>query len=42
MQLLFGIVPVGDMFQKKIDEVLNRIPNSCSIADDIVIAGLMN
>ena len=30
---------MGDMFQKKIDELFSGIPNACGIADDILIAG---
>ena len=29
----------GDMFQKKIDELFNGMPNVFGIADDILIAG---
>ena len=37
--LPFGMAPAGDMFQRKIDKLFNRIPNVFSIADDILIAG---
>ena len=39
IRLLFGAVPSGDMFQKKIDELFNDIPNVFHNADDILIAG---
>ena len=35
----FGVALAGDMFQKKIDELFNDIPNVFGINDDIVIAG---
>ena len=37
--LLFGASLVGDMFQKKIDELFGRIPDVFCIADDLLIAG---
>ena len=37
--LPFGAVPVGDMFQRKIDETFNDIPNVFGIADDILVIG---
>ena len=39
LRLLFGSAPTGDMFQKKIDELFNDIPNGFGIGDDILIAG---
>ena len=37
--LLFGTVPAGNMFQCKIDEIFNNIPNIFGIADDILVIG---
>ena len=37
--LPFGAVPVGNMFQCKIDEIFNDIPNVFGIADDILVVG---
>ena len=37
--LLFGAVLVGDMFQCKIDEIFNDMPNVFGIADDILVIG---
>ena len=37
--LLFGVVPTGDMLQKKIDDLLHSIPTIFAIADDILFAG---
>ena len=37
--LPFGAVPVGDMFQCKIDETFNDIPNIFGIADNILVIG---
>ena len=37
--LLFGAVPVGNMFQRKIDEIFNDIPNVFGIANDILVIG---
>ena len=37
--LPFGAVPVGDMFQHKIDEIFNDIPNVFGITDDIIVIG---
>ena len=33
--LPFGAVPVGDMFQHKIDKIFSDMPNAFGIADDI-------
>ena len=33
--LLFGASPVGDMFQRKIDNIFKDLPNVLGIADDI-------
>ena len=38
-QLLFGAAPAGDMFQQKIDEIFNNMPNVFGIADDILVLG---
>ena len=35
----FRAVPVGDMFQHKIDEIFNDMPNVFGIADDILVIG---
>ena len=35
------MVPVGDMFQKKTDEIFSGMPNVFSIADDILMQVLM-
>ena len=37
--LPFGAVPAGDMFQCKIDEIFNDMPNVFGIADDILVIG---
>ena len=37
--LPFGAVPVGDMFQCKIDEIFNDMPNIFGIVDDILVIG---
>ena len=37
--LPFGAVPVGDMFQHKIDEIFNNMPNVFCIADNILVIG---
>ena len=37
--LPFGVAPAGDMFQHKIDETVNDIPNVFGIADDILVIG---
>ena len=37
--LPFGLVPAGDMFQYKIDEIFNDIPNVFGIADNILVIG---
>ena len=38
-QLPFGAVPADDMFQWKIDEIFNDMPNVFGIADDILVLG---
>ena len=38
-QLPFGAAPEGDMFQCKIDEISNDMPNVFGIADDILVIG---
>ena len=35
--LLFGAAQAGDMFQRKINEIFNDIPNVFGIADDILV-----
>ena len=40
--LLFRVAPADDMFHREIDEPFNGISNVFGIADDILIAGLMN
>ena len=37
--LPFGAVPVGNMFQHKIDKIFNDMPNEFGIADDILVIG---
>ena len=37
--LPFGAALAGDMFQCKIDEIFNNMPNVFSIADDILVIG---
>ena len=37
--LPFGAVPVGNMFQHKIDEIFNNMPNVFGIEDDILVIG---
>ena len=39
MRLLFGLVPGGDMFEWKINEIIKDLPNVFGIAGDTVIAG---
>ena len=41
-QLPFGAAPSGDMFQQKIDEIFNDMPNVFGIADDILVVGYDN
>ena len=36
-QLLFRAAPVGNMFQCKIDEIFNDMPNVFGILDDILV-----
>ena len=38
-QLPIGVAPVGNMFQHKIDEIFNGMPNVFGIADDILVVG---
>ena len=35
----FGVAPISDMFQRKIDEWFHESPNVFGIADDILITG---
>ena len=37
--LPFGAAPLGNMFQCKIDEIFNDIPNVFGVADDILVIG---
>ena len=37
--LPFGVVPAGIMFQHKIDEIFNDMPNIFGIADDVLVIG---
>ena len=37
--LSFGAALAGNMFQRKIDEIFNDMPNVFGIADDILFAG---
>ena len=37
--LPFGAAPAGDIFQHKIDEIFNDMPNVFGIADDILVVG---
>ena len=37
--LPFGAVPVGNMFQRKFDEIFNDIPNIFGTADNILVIG---
>ena len=37
--LPFGAAPAGDMFQCKIDEIFNDMPNVFGIADNILVIG---
>ena len=39
-QLPFRAVPVGDMFQCKINEIFSDMPNVFGIADDILVMTL--
>ena len=36
---MFGVVPAGNMFQWKIDEIFNDMPNVFGITDDILVVG---
>ena len=38
-QLPFRAVPLGDMFQCKIDKIFSAMPNIFGIADDILVVG---
>ena len=38
-QLLFRAALAGDMFQYKIDEIFNDMPNVFGLADDILVTG---
>ena len=39
IQKPFVVMPVGDMFHKKIDDLFRGMPNAFSIADDVLVAG---
>ena len=39
IKLLFGMIPAGDMLQKKTDELFQVLSNVFGIADDILISG---
>ena len=39
MRLPFEATPTGDMFQWKIDEIFNDLPNMFGIADEILTVG---
>ena len=39
--LPFRAVPVGNMFQHKIDEIFSDMPNAFGIADNILVIGTM-
>ena len=39
IRLPFGVAPHSDMFQRKIDKLLNELPLISGVADDILIAG---
>ena len=36
---MFRVASMGEMFQKKIDELFSGMPNVFTIADDIIIVG---
>ena len=36
-RLPFGVVPAGDMFEQKVNEIFRDLPNIFGIADDILI-----
>ena len=38
-QSIFRVVPVGDMFQQKIDEIFKELNNVVGIADNILKVG---
>ena len=38
-RLTFGVVLAGEMFQRKIDEIVKDMPNVFGIANDILVAG---
>ena len=39
IRLSFGVAPMEDMFQRKINEIFKGLPNVFCIADDILIVG---
>ena len=42
IQLLFGVATLGDIFWRKIDKVFQGLPNVFGIADDMLIAGVID
>ena len=38
-QLLLGAASAGDMFKRKIEKILNELPNVFGTADDILVVG---
>ena len=41
-RLLFGVVPVKDMFQRKTEEIFKQLKNVSCIVDDSLITGYNN
>ena len=41
-RLAFGVAPTGDLFQWKIDETFNDLPNVFGIADDLIVGYFIN
>ena len=42
IQLTLSVIPAGDMFQRKIDELFQGLPNMFSFLDSVLIAGFNN
>ena len=38
-RLPFGVVPAGDLFQRKVDEIFKDLPNIFGITDDMLVVG---
>ena len=38
-RLPFGVAPIGNMFQHKIDEIFRDLPNVFGFADDMLVVG---